>query len=164
MVATSLRKLFAASVPKSDDDGYDRYGKKRARQVNDESNVVEDGGDTRGLDDLLREAAPVDEAPTGQSDEEYLICPPDIRCFFLAEQQWGGILVEHISAVRWSEGAFDKLQMHPSQKETIKALVRGFDPHRAVDFDDVIQYKGRGLVFLLHGEPGLGKTFTAGQA
>jgi len=30
-----------------------------------------------------------------------------------------------------------------------------------VDFDDLIKGKGKGMVFLLHGPPGVGKTFTA---
>jgi DNA polymerase III delta prime subunit len=30
-------------------------------------------------------------------------------------------------------------------------------------FDDMIKGKGKGMVFLLHGEPGVGKTLTAGE-
>jgi len=32
-----------------------------------------------------------------------------------------------------------------------------------LQFDDHIQGKGKGMIFLLHGEPGVGKTLTAGK-
>ncbi|KAK6436688.1 hypothetical protein LTR95_007126 [Oleoguttula sp. CCFEE 5521] len=162
-IASSLRKLFLK--PSSKDTRSERYSlystRRKMRQVEDESDLLQDGGEIPALDDMVHDDAVLDDAHARLLEEEYLICPPDIRCFFLAEQQWGAVLVEHLSTVKWSDGAFDKLQMDPSQKETIRALVQGFDPQRAVDFDDVIQYKGRGLVFLSHGAPGLGKTFTA---
>lgn len=31
-----------------------------------------------------------------------------------------------------------------------------------LQFDDLIKGKGKGMIFLLHGEPGVGKTLTAG--
>jgi hypothetical protein len=32
-----------------------------------------------------------------------------------------------------------------------------------IHFDDWIRGKGKGIIFLLHGEPGVGKTYTAGE-
>ncbi|KAF2801840.1 P-loop containing nucleoside triphosphate hydrolase protein [Mytilinidion resinicola] len=43
-------------------------------------------------------------------------------------------------------------------------LVASFDRGDDVDgFDDVVRGKGQGLIILLHGAPGLGKTMTAGR-
>lgn len=98
-----------------------------------------------------------------RTDEEYLICREDIACLYLKDQQWGSVLVERLQEVTWAENAFLHLQMEQSKKDIIRTLVTGFDSDQDVDFDDAIQGKGRGLIFLLHGEPGLGKTMTAGK-
>ncbi|KAK3334385.1 hypothetical protein B0H65DRAFT_593015 [Neurospora tetraspora] len=45
-------------------------------------------------------------------------------------------------------------------KDMVEALVKGHKS-KGVVFDDVIAGKGQGLIFLLHGNPGLGKTLTA---
>ncbi|KAL1850994.1 hypothetical protein Daus18300_012728 [Diaporthe australafricana] len=97
------------------------------------------------------------------TEDEYLICRPDIRGFFLNEQLWGAFLVGNLKNIDWSGNAFDHLQMKQSDKRMIERLVTGFDPSQSIDFDDTIRGKGKGLVFLLHGEPGLGKTMTAGK-
>lgn len=98
-----------------------------------------------------------------RTDDEYLICREDIACLYLKDQQWGYVLVERLQEVTWAENAFRHLQMEQSKKDIIQTLVTGFDSDQDVDFDDAIQGKGRGLIFLLHGEPGLGKTMTAGK-
>lgn len=48
----------------------------------------------------------------------------------------------------------------------IHALVQSHAKHdkENSDFDDIIAGKGLGLVFLLQGPPGLGKTLTAGRS
>lgn len=71
--------------------------------------------------------------------------------------------VAHISPIEWNPGAFDSLVLPSAQKKIIKALVESH-ANRAreskVGFDDVIKGKGRGLVAVLHGRPGVGKTLT----
>jgi AAA+ superfamily predicted ATPase len=55
--------------------------------------------------------------------------------------------------------AFDRLVLSPYKKELIKALVT---VHIATSIStDVIEGKGNGLIILLHGGPGTGKTLTA---
>ena len=49
----------------------------------------------------------------------------------------------------------------PDQKETLLALAK-FHVDDKSTYDDFIIGKGRGMIGLLHGEPGLGKTLTAG--
>lgn len=98
-----------------------------------------------------------------RTDDEYLICREDIACLYLKDQQWGRVLVERLQEVTWAESSFRHLQMEQSKKDIIQTLVTGFDSDQDVDFDDAIQGKGRGLIFLLHGDPGLGKTMTAGK-
>lgn len=65
--------------------------------------------------------------------------------------------------------AFKRLQLGPDHKQTIKSLVQGhlnqkkFEEkhHIVLDGQDLIRGKGKGLVILLHGVPGVGKTATA---
>jgi hypothetical protein len=44
----------------------------------------------------------------------------------------------------------------------IHSLVK-IHSEKRLQFDDIIKGKGKGMVFLLHGEPGVGKTLTAGK-
>ncbi|EQB52816.1 ATPase [Colletotrichum gloeosporioides Cg-14] len=52
------------------------------------------------------------------------------------------------------------LYLDPRRKDSVRKLVREHRAGRSM-FDDVVAGKGRGLVFLLHGPPGSGKTMTA---
>src|SRR5262249_30610823 len=45
-------------------------------------------------------------------------------------------------------------------KSIVKALVSSHKFHPAQTIDDVVQGKGKSLVFVLHGPPGVGKTLT----
>lgn len=55
----------------------------------------------------------------------------------------------------------ESLLIEASQKKVVQALVRSHAfPSSA---RDEIELKGKGLVILLHGSPGLGKTMTAGK-
>lgn len=60
----------------------------------------------------------------------------------------------------WSDEPFDSLVLGQKQKELIHALVKQHSA-RSEHFDDVVRGKGKGLVGLLSGNPGCGKTLTA---
>ncbi|KAH6643549.1 P-loop containing nucleoside triphosphate hydrolase protein [Boeremia exigua] len=49
----------------------------------------------------------------------------------------------------------------PQQKKDMMASLLKSHANKALQIDDVIKGKGKGLVFLLHGPPGVGKTLTA---
>lgn len=74
--------------------------------------------------------------------------------------QWGAFAVSQLAPVVWNEAAFKKLIFEEEKRDMIKALVQA---HRSdVDaFDDIVAGKGKGLVGLLSGSPGVGKTLTA---
>jgi AAA+ superfamily predicted ATPase len=61
--------------------------------------------------------------------------------------------------IKWNEQAFDHLVLHSTKKELIRALVKKHDS--TIEPMDVIEGKGNGLILLLHGGPGTGKTLTA---
>jgi len=66
----------------------------------------------------------------------------------------------------------DTLVMDEQRKKILKAqtvsFIRtnkmGFGIERKVWSADYVEGKGNGLIFLLHGSPGVGKTYTAGQS
>ncbi|KAL3962402.1 hypothetical protein ACCO45_003925 [Purpureocillium lilacinum] len=87
-----------------------------------------------------------------------LLFPAEVPVFALKEKKWMWALSDSLRPPEWNKTAFDSLQMKVETKKLIEGLVRG---HMEVSFDDVIQGKGQGLIFLLHGAPGLGKTLTA---
>ncbi len=62
--------------------------------------------------------------------------------------------------VNWDDGAFDALVLGQKQKTLIHSLVLQH-ANNDNDFDDIIKGKGRGLIGLLSGTPGCGKTLTA---
>lgn len=69
--------------------------------------------------------------------------------------------VERVEPVDWNRKAFERLVLDRKSKELIKALV---SVHLSVNrMTDIISGKGNGLIILLHGSPGVGKTLTAGK-
>ncbi|KAF2738895.1 P-loop containing nucleoside triphosphate hydrolase protein [Polyplosphaeria fusca] len=90
-----------------------------------------------------------------------LLLPPSIKGYGFHDKKWTRLPVEYIRDVKWSGDTFDRrLVLKPQKKELIKALVTvhaSTKPHKS----DIIEGKGKGLILLLHGSPGTGKTLTA---
>ena len=64
--------------------------------------------------------------------------------------------------VEFQENAWSRLVLEPEYKDVVRAMVQSY-LNKADNFQDIIPGKGRGLVMLLHGPPGVGKTLTAGM-
>ncbi|KAJ4268835.1 hypothetical protein NW762_002905 [Fusarium torreyae] len=94
------------------------------------------------------------------SEEHYPLCTHLVKGFCLKSKKWGYFDVDLVKDVAWSSAAFDQLVLPHDYKRIIRAFVdaqiSGLD-----DFDDVIKGKGRGIIMLLSGDPGTGKTLTA---
>ncbi|KAF4967878.1 hypothetical protein FSARC_4645 [Fusarium sarcochroum] len=72
------------------------------------------------------------------------------------------IEVDHIREVDWNKTAFENLTVDDTTKYLIKALI-STQQLKTENSTDLISGKGNGLVMLLHGGPGTGKTLTAGR-
>ncbi|KAH6660843.1 hypothetical protein BKA67DRAFT_510002 [Truncatella angustata] len=94
-------------------------------------------------------------------EEEYLIASPVVLGFAFAEKLWLELSVSGVKEISWNDSAYDSLVLEPKTKDIVRALVESHKYHAAESIDDVIQGKGKGLVFVLHGPPGTGKTLTA---
>lgn len=67
--------------------------------------------------------------------------------------------VDRIQDVQWHKEAFDHLVIDDETKELIEALITNrIASEKSTDW---VTAKGNGLIMLLHGGPGTGKTFTA---
>lgn len=82
---------------------------------------------------------------------------PFVYGFSLSSKQWGRFSLDGVKPIAFREDAFEKLVLPDEDKELIKAIVQD----DGSDFSDLIDGKGGGSIFLLHGPPGQGKTLTA---
>jgi hypothetical protein len=72
---------------------------------------------------------------------------------------------------KFNENMIDNLVMDEKRVRTIKALVKVVSRTNKLGQEiptepwnaDFVKGKGHGLIFLLHGRPGVGKTCTAGR-
>ena len=90
--------------------------------------------------------------------DEYLAMTwPAVVGFSFKSKVWGDVLVDGLKHIEYQEDIFDKIVLPPARKRMVRALVK----HSCDSFNDVVRGKGEGSVFLLYGEPGVGKTLTA---
>jgi len=90
------------------------------------------------------------------TDEQYLIASPYCYGFSLNSKQWGEFQIDKISDITFRNNAYDSLVLNQETKDTMFSLVE-----YSGEGKDIIDNKGGGCIFLLHGAPGLGKTLTA---
>ncbi|KAI1108790.1 P-loop containing nucleoside triphosphate hydrolase protein [Nemania sp. NC0429] len=112
------------------------------------------------LDDILNLSSAVTKIFHIAEDDFNLLFPALIPAFGLKNKRWWWLVVDNLQDVNWNTAAFGALQLEPGTKDLVQSLIRGHK-HKSIMFDDVMSGKGQGLIFLLHGKPGLGKTLTA---
>ena len=102
--------------------------------------------------------------PTGVlSDDDRLIATPMLCGYALGEKKWMRFFVDDLTDITWNTQAFSSLVL-PHAQQDLKRLILGVarsQSSRQDTFDDVIYGKGRGVIMLLRGPPGVGKTLTA---
>ncbi|KAK8849096.1 P-loop containing nucleoside triphosphate hydrolase protein [Apiospora arundinis] len=102
------------------------------------------------------------DSETGPSGDHCYLFPPETIAYNLERKCWEDIAVDYISEVQWDKKAFDNLVLSDSRtKELIHALITTKLAVEEGQGADLIKGKGNGLIMLLHGGPGTGKTFTA---
>lgn len=93
---------------------------------------------------------------------ELLLCPPFAIGYSLSRKDWCRFFIDKMETVEWKQNMWDSLILSQSQKTVLQALVTSHSfPDNARDQPE---QKGKGLVILLHGSPGSGKTLTAETA
>ncbi|EEQ35373.1 hypothetical protein McanMca71_004760 [Microsporum canis] len=94
---------------------------------------------------------------------EYILCSPTVLGFSLSKRDWAEFSVSNIRPIDWSKlSSFDHLEIPKEKKTMVKTMVESHRPgSEKSSFDDIVVGKGKGLIFLLYGPPGVGKTLTA---
>ncbi|KAK4446396.1 P-loop containing nucleoside triphosphate hydrolase protein [Podospora aff. communis PSN243] len=101
------------------------------------------------------------------SDQQALIASPRLRGYSFNNRCFVELSVDKMEPVEYDPHCFEGLVLGPAIKRTIQALVttraRRHEDEESEDdlFDDIIKGKGKGVVCMLHGPPGVGKTLTA---
>lgn len=91
-----------------------------------------------------------------------LLLSPVIHGFNMDEKKWFQLFIDHLHPVGWNKKAFERLVLPNQIKYMIRSLVMGWNhDSQAGKSMDMVSGKGNGLVILLHGEAGTGKTLTA---
>ena len=112
---------------------------------------------TRGLGDRMSSEQMANDEPP--DDEFELLLPPKIKGYNLRRKKWYDLTADRISDVKWNKEAFQKVVIDRKAKDLIRALISNqIESERSTD---LISGKGNGLILLLHGSPGTGKTLTA---
>ncbi|KAF4534968.1 AAA family protein [Lasiodiplodia theobromae] len=93
--------------------------------------------------------------------EKRLLCLVDrIKGFDLRNNEWCEFDVDDVSEPVWNDNALHQLVLSEGEKKLLVAFTQR-DELDLPDFDDVILDKGKGIIILLAGPPGVGKTLTA---
>ncbi|KAH7374066.1 hypothetical protein BKA64DRAFT_586823 [Cadophora sp. MPI-SDFR-AT-0126] len=96
-------------------------------------------------------------------DEDHLImCSPTVLGYSLDDKLWLEFAVDDITEISWNDSLWNHLAIEPKQKNLTLALAASHT-QQILDhsFDDIVIGKGRGLIMLFYGPPGVGKTLTA---
>lgn len=91
-------------------------------------------------------------------DEYLTLVWPTTVGFSFTSKAWGDVIVDGLKIITFDPNVFERLVIPDARKRMIKALVKHTS---ASGFQDLVEGKGEGTVFLLYGPPGCGKTLTA---
>lgn len=101
-------------------------------------------------------------------EEDLCLLPSRPFCYSLQDRRFVAVDVRNLRQIEDNKNKFDNLIINPTHKGMLQALVESHFRRKDLDGtitvstnQDIVQHKGRGLVILLHGVPGVGKTSTA---
>ncbi|KAH8807790.1 ATPase [Xylogone sp. PMI_703] len=127
-------------------------------------------GRTEGLDPLENKDFRFEEVQNGEPSSKalnirltpraHLICKATVKGYSLKLKKWLYFFIDLIGEIVWNDNAFSTLVLPSDTKDLIMSFVESQVENKN-KFDDVIEGKGKGIIMLLSGPPGVGKTLTA---
>ena len=100
------------------------------------------------------------KVPPQLTETQLLLCGSTLRGYSFKNKKWLTFFIDCVRDIVFNDKAFSSLVLPHDHKELILALSESQVKNKGI-FDDVIQGKGKGMVMLLSGPPGVGKTLTA---
>lgn len=94
------------------------------------------------------------------TDFQHMLCTPLLRGYSITSKQWLAFYIDNVTPINWNAQAFEGLVLPERQKKLVLALSKTQATAKNT-FDDIVQGKGKGMILLLSGPPGVGKTLTA---
>ncbi|KAK6524567.1 hypothetical protein TWF281_011471 [Arthrobotrys megalospora] len=103
------------------------------------------------------------------TENEYVLLPRRLFAYILRERKFAKIDVSYVKDISVDSNPFDDLKLKSGYKELVQSLVDSHFKKNKIQKEsqklrtnqDLILGKGAGLIILLHGVPGVGKTATA---
>ena len=94
------------------------------------------------------------------TEDQLLLTVPWVKGFVLKEKKWYSLAVNHVKPIVWND-SFANLVLPHQEKDLLLAFAQSKIKASEIFFDDFVDGKGRGIIILLSGSPGVGKTLTA---
>ncbi|KAJ5116659.1 hypothetical protein N7456_001007 [Penicillium angulare] len=103
-------------------------------------------------------------------EEDLLLLPDRIFAFVLPSRRWACLQIgkgpdgkDQLRPRTPEDNPWEKLQLPPGHKELVQSLILSHfaQSHSSTVHFDLLRNKGNGVIILLHGVPGVGKTSTA---
>lgn len=99
------------------------------------------------------------------TEDDFMTTNANVRGYSMTAKKFLEFDLDKLSEIDWNSKCFEELVLDPSTKKTVQALVSTHSRRKMESseegFDDIVRGKGQGLVCVLHGPPGVGKTLTA---
>ncbi|OJJ48282.1 hypothetical protein ASPZODRAFT_61950 [Penicilliopsis zonata CBS 506.65] len=101
-------------------------------------------------------------------EEDLYLLPHRLFAYSLQDRRFVAVDVDNLKPIEYQGSKFDDLIINQAHERMLRALVEShFSRKETIDLigsrmtaQDIFENKGRGLVILLHGVPGVGKTST----
>jgi len=137
-----------------DIDSFNRFSPYRSRYLNEWN-----AKDVERLAKHKEEHGLDEKGELRLTPYHHMLARSRTRGYSLKLKKWLDFYIEQVEEITWNTDAFDKLVLPADQKELILAFSES--QLEGTTFDDVISGKGKGIICLLSGPPGVGKTLTA---
>ncbi|KAF3141823.1 hypothetical protein TWF594_005881 [Orbilia oligospora] len=92
--------------------------------------------------------------------EQKLLYSPVLYGFSFGDRIWGAFSVLRLKEVQWKPEIIESLSIPPINKDFLRSVIQA-NATKQDKFDDIVQDKGKSLIGLFTGPPGVGKTLTA---
>ncbi|EHY54690.1 hypothetical protein ABEF92_003597 [Exophiala dermatitidis] len=153
-----LRNRAFVSYQEDDDMGFSNAEERYMVDTATYKRLHGDAKETAAQQSAQKKNQQTEDSGPPKGNAIYLF-PPTVIGYNMRVKKWVDLFVDRISEVKWNDQAFASLVINHDSKELVEALVGSkLEAEKATD---LVAGKGNGLIILLHGGPGTGKTFTA---